>query len=327
MKSRWHGFKSVLATMMERYLAAKRALGCRFVSEEKELRLFDRFLVRRRLTRIRAVTPAIVEMFLASRSRNRPRSFNHMLGVLRRLFGWMVAQGKLRRSPLRQRPRRETSHRVPFIFDPAEARRLLDVASALPSIPSVPLRGPTYHLIFALLYALGIRVGEVSRLLRRDVDLTRQLLIVRDTKFGKSRLVPFGPRVGALLARYLELRYAATDCSPDSALFCFRQGRTIHPCTISQTFHALVPRLRLPVRAGVGLPRVHDLRHSFAVRALLRWYREGADPQAHLLHLSTFLGHVSPSSTAVYLTITHELLDEAGERFERFASIAVEGAP
>ena len=92
--------------------------------------------------------------------------------------------------------------------------------------------------------------------------------------------------------------------------------------TISQAFHALLPQLALEERPGVAAPRLHDLRHAFAVGALLRWYREGIDPNQRLLHLATFLGHVDPTSTAVYITMTDALLDEASIRFRRFAGLA-----
>jgi integrase len=115
---------------------------------------------------------------------------------------------------------------------------------------------------------------------------------------------------------------------PEAPVFSFTGGRAIHPGTISQTFQALIPRLGLVLPAGVAPPRAHDLRHSFAVGTLLRWYREGMDPSSRLLHLSTFLGHVDPTSTAVYLTITAHLLQAAGERFTRFAApLSTGGAP
>ncbi len=102
----------------------------------------------------------------------------------------------------------------------------------------------------------------------------------------------------------------------------------MHPGTASQVFHALVRTLRLTIPDGVSTPRLHDLRHSFAVGCLLRWYRDGADPASRLNHLSTFMGHVDPTSTAVYLTITPGLLSQANHRFEAFAETAwVEAAP
>jgi integrase len=178
-------------------------------------------------------------------------------------------------------------------------------------------------VIFVLLYGLGLRVGEVSRLQFADVDLDRRLLIIRDTKFGKTRLVPFGPRIGDMLHDYRKHR--GENQTPDAAFFSFTRRGAVDPGTISQTFHQLVPRLCLAIPPGVAPPRVHDLRHAFAVGTLLRWYREGVNPAARLFHLSTFLGHVNPSSTAVYLTITSELLTAANRRFEGFAAPVLEG--
>lgn len=324
MRSRWKGYRSPLARFIEAFLSIKRATGRRYFNEEQSLRLLDHYLLKRRVKRVADVSSLVLESFLISRPRCRPRSFNHLLGVVRRFLDWLVVQGHLRRSPLRVTPRRETSHRVPFLFEPKEAQRLLEISGGLSDNGGVPHRGATYRMIFALLYGLGLRVGEVSRLLHRDIDRERRLLVVRDSKFGKSRVVPFGPHMAEQLERYLKRRFRGETVTPDDPVFCVRRGRTIHPCTISQTFHALVPKLGLATRAGVAPPRLHDLRHSFAVRTLLRWYRDGVDPAARLLHLATFLGHVSPTSTAVYLTITRELLDAAGGRFEQFATPCIE---
>jgi len=318
MRAPWT-FRSPLAEGIERFLAYTRALGRRFDTEEKQLRLFDRFLVQQALTDLAEITPDLVAEFLAARPRPRPRSYNQLLGVLRRLFDWLVTQEILGQSPLRALPHRTTAQRLPYLFDATQARRLLDLAGRLPDRPCGRLRGPTYRTIFALLYGLGLRVGEVARLRYADVDLARNLLVVRGTKFGKSRLVPFGPRMAALLRDYLGLRRSAS-CSPDTPVFSFTRRGGVSPGTISQTFHKLLPQLGLVVPAGVAPPRAHGLRHAFAVGTLLRWYREGVDPARRLFHLATFLGHVNPSSTAVYLTITPELLQEANRRFERFAA-------
>lgn len=319
MSPRGDGFQSPVADVLARFLAHKRALGRRYTTEEKQLRLFDRFLVRHAPTSLAAITPALLDAFLAARPRPRPRSYNQLLGVLRRLFTWLVSQGVLRHSPLQARPRRETARRLPYLFDADHARRLLEVAGRLPDGPRAPLRGPTYRTIFALLYGLGLRVGEASRLQREDVDLERDLLTIRGTKFGKSRLVPFGPKMAGLLRAYLRLRVGGA-LPPEAPVFSFTRRGPVHPGTISQTFHRLLPQLGLTVPPGVAPPRLHDLRHAFAVGTLLRWYRTGVDPAGRLFHLATFLGHVDPSSTAVYLTMTPELLHEANRRFERFAA-------
>jgi len=317
-------FESLLAEGMTRFLAHKRALGRRYASEERELRVFDRFLCIQGVTGVEQLTAALLAEFLASRPRPRPRSYNALLGVVRRLLDWLVRHEFLAASPLQATPRRTTAQRVPYLFDPPHARQLLEVAGRLPDAPGAPLRGRTYRTIFALLYGLGLRVGEVARLQRDEVDCARALLLVRATKFGKSRLVPCGPQLIALLRGYLD-RTAAHRGSlpPDAPVFSFRGGRAIHPGTISQTFHQLLPRLTLDCPAGTAPPRVHDLRHAFAVGTLLRWYRAGIAPADRLFHLSTFLGHVNPTSTAVYLTITADLLQEANQRFARWAAPAV----
>jgi site-specific recombinase XerD len=322
MRPRWDGWRSPLGGWIERFLIYKRALGRRYRSEEKSLRLFDGFVATCPTNRLEEITPQVIDQFLASRPRGRPRSYNVLLGALRVFFAWLITQGVLAASPVRATPRRVTSHRLPYLFDADQVRRLLEVAATLPDRSRAPLRGATYRTIFALLYALGLRVGEVARLRCSDVDLDRQILTVRDSKFGKSRLVPFGPRVSRLLEEYLSLREhrGGGPLASDAPVFSFTRRGHVHPGTISQTFHQLVPRLDLSFPPGIATPRVHDLRHSFAVGTLLRWYRADIDPTGRLFHLATFLGHVSPSSTAVYLTITSALLDEAGDRFARLAA-------
>lgn len=191
---------------------------------------------------------------------------------------------------------------------------------------------PTFRsrcAIFALLYGLGLRVGEVSRLQIGDVDLDRDVLLIRDSKFGKSRQMPFGPRLGAVLRAYLAGRPDSRGTDPRAPLFTWSGRERVHTNSIRNTFRDdIVPKLDLLVPPGTTRPRVHDLRHSFAVGTLLRWYRQGLDPAARLHHLSTFLGHVRPETTAVYLTITSDLYVEANRRFEALASPAIrEGRP
>jgi integrase len=321
MRPRWKGFQSPLADGIERFLKHKRAIGRKYRGEEQSLRLFDQFLVQRGVECLEEITPEIVDEILISRPSSQVRSYNVLVGVLRLLFDWLVVRGDIPQSPLRAKPRRHVKRRTPFLLSSTEARRLLDLAGSLAENDyATPLRGPVYRTIFALLYGLGLRVGEVSRLCCEDLDFDRDLLVIRRTKFAKSRLVPFGPKMASLLREYFQLRAARCGTLSEQApLFSFRRGRPVAPGTISKTFHDLVPQLGLTVPPGMSPPRAHDLRHAFAVGTLLRWYRAGIEPSTRLLHLSTFLGHVDPGSTAVYLTITSELLNEASQRFESFA--------
>lgn len=309
-----------LTSTVEAFLAHKRALGRKYHSEAAELTLLVRFAERHGLNDLDQLTPAVIDAFVASRPRTRPRSFNHLVGVIGCLLDWAVSQQLIDVSPLRTRRRRETSRRIPFLFDVVHARQLLDAAAALPDNSRATGRGSTYHAIFALCYGLGLRAGEACGLRLGDVDAERQLLVVRGGKFGKSRLVPHGPRIGELVARQVDRHSGGSN---DDPLFSFDGRRCVHPGTASQTFHHLVTDLRLPIPDGVSPPTLHDLRHAFAVGCLLRWYREGLDPSARLYRLSTFMGHVDPTSTAVYLTITPGLLAEASRRFEAFAEPAL----
>jgi len=312
-----------LDAVAERFVEHRRALGRKYISEQRELRLLVRFADRHGIHQLDQLTAVSLESFLASRPRQRPRSFNHLLGVIRGFLDWAVVQELLMVSPLQVRRRRVTAGRLPFIFDIVQARRLLAAAAALPDNARAVQRGPTYRVIFALCYGLGLRAGEACGLRLGDVDADRSLLVVRGGKFGKSRLVPHGPRIAELVGAQVGRRRAAHPESDATApLFSFDGRRCVHPGTASQTFHALVSTLGLAIPDGVSPPRLHDLRHSFAVGCLLRWYREGLDPTRRLQQLSTFMGHVDPTSTAVYLSITPDLLNQANRRFEAFAETA-----
>lgn len=321
--------RSLIAEDIQFYLDFKRAIGRKFYTEESVLRLFDRFLSNYPVTDRADLTPSLIEKFLASRSRKRPRSFNHLLGVLRCFFAWIVIQDRLTHSPVRTRPRPTSSRLLPFLFESEEVRRILEAAAQLPDKSSAIHRKDIYPLIFRLMYGLGLRVGEISRLCHKDVDRERRLLVIRETKFGKSRLVPFGPKLGDHIEAYLlkGLDWYG-QWRPDDPLFSFSHRRPVRPETISQVFHHLLPKVELTIPPGTAPPCLHCLRHSFAMQTLLRWYRSGIDPGQRLFHLSIFMGHSDPASTSWYLTITDDLFAEASRRFARLVgSIGQEVSP
>jgi site-specific recombinase XerD len=302
MKSGKETFRSPMASEITDFLNHQRALGKKFLNEERALRLFDHYLIKSKVRSLSKITPTLVDSFLASRPRPRPRSYNLLLSTIRRLFKWLVRQGRLSQSPVQTPPRRATAAQVSFIFDRHQAKQLLELAAKLPDNNNGHNRGRIYFMAFALMYGLGLRVGEVARLRHRDIDWDRKLLVIRETKFLKSRLVPFGPKMEARLREYVQEIGKHGEADPIRPLFSFdpERGRAITTTTLTLTFHALWPKMGLRIPPGAAQPRLHCLRHSFAVGTLLRWYRSGINPQAHLWDLSTFMGHVHPASTAVY---------------------------
>lgn len=310
--------RSLLAGPIGAFLQYKIALGCKYRTEAAALHLLDAYIADQCVVALDQLDSRLIDAFLASRPREHARSYNHLVGTTRRFFDWTVMQGMVTRNPVIARPRRVTGQRIPYLFSLDDAKRLLEAARGMRTRPKAPHRALVYEMVFALLYGLGLRVGEVTRLLVGDVDFERAMLSVRDTKFYKSRLVPFGPRMGDRLAKYVNHRFGP-HADPEAPLFSFTKRGAVHEGTISLTFHSLLPHLGLNVPAGVCAPRLHDLRHAFAVGTLLRWYRSGIDPNTRLIQLTTFLGHADPASTAVYLTITEDLLREADRRFRVFA--------
>ncbi len=315
-------FTSVLAPHLHAYVAHCNALGKRSRSYRCTLRLLDRYLADRGVETLAAVTPSLLDAFLASRTRRTAKSFNCMLSGVTCFFRWLVLIGTLPISPVAARRRRARTTERPFLFDPDQARRLIEATRQLKDSAGTHGRARIYRMVFILLYGLGLRTGEAARLRLQDVDEERQLLEIHNTKFGKDRLVPFGPKIAAELRGYLTWRATRpAGLERDVPLFTYDpSGRqALCPTTITRTFQALVPLLNLSVEPGTRAPNPQCLRHSFAVGTLRRWYRTGADANANLFRLSTFMGHVDPGSTAIYLTITSDLLDLANERFARYA--------
>src|ERR1700678_4666391 len=165
-----------LAADVADFLAHKRALGRKYRSEEATLRLLLTFAERQGVADLRSLTTSLLDTFVASRPRPRARSFNQRIVILGCFLDWAVTQQRLEVSPLRRTHRRETDQRLPFLFDVALARQLLEAAAALPDNPRATGRGPTYHAVFALCYGLGLRAGEACGLRVGDVDVDRQLL-------------------------------------------------------------------------------------------------------------------------------------------------------
>ena len=216
---------------------------------------------------------------------------------------------------------RPSHPRAPRLVSPAEVGQLLATAGALPASHRNPLRAPTVRLALVLLFCCGLRRGELLRLRVRDFDGREDVLRIEGTKFHKSRLVPLPRSVADEVRRYLALR--RRPLGPDAPLLSSNPGSEHETAYCA---HGLAGNWQLLcLSAGVldergRPPRLHDLRHSFAVAALDRWYRQGADVQSKLPHLATYLGHVSIASTHYYLRLSPELGQSANRRFRQYAS-------
>lgn len=202
---------------------------------------------------------------------------------------------------------------TPYLYTDAEITALIAAAGTL----RFPLRVATYRTLIGLLAVTGMRIGEAIRLDRGDLDFEHELLVVRDSKFGKSRALPLHPTTVRALLGYLQQRDRLQPPPSTPALLISPAGTRLLYSNVHSTFRQLRRHAGLRPRSASCRPRIHDLRHTFAVRTLLDAYRTDADVQARLPLLSTYLGHVDPGATYWYLSAAPELLALAGQRLER----------
>jgi integrase/recombinase XerD len=204
----------------------------------------------------------------------------------------------------------------PYLYSDDQIRDLLRAALTLPDRDG--LRPWTYHGLFGLLSVAGLRLGEARHLELQDVDLRAAVLTIRGAKFGKSRLVPVHASTRHVLADYLARRARRWARRPVSSyVFVSNRGNRLDNGTIHRTFYTLSRQIGLRGPSESHGPRLHDLRHRFAVTTLLRWYRAGEDAERRLPILSAYLGHVHVSDTFWYLSAWPELMHEAMRRLER----------
>jgi integrase len=203
---------------------------------------------------------------------------------------------------------------TPFIYSRDDVAALMEAATAS---TSVPLIAATYRTLIGLLAVTGMRVGEAIHLDRDDVELDEAVLVVRQGKFGKSRELVLHPSTVTALRDYAALRDRTRPWTWTRAWFISSSGARLHYQNVHYRFHQLTQIVGLVPRSVTCRPRIHDLRHTYAVTTLLGWYRSGADVAARLPLLSTYLGHVDPGSTYWYLTSTPELMRIVSQRLNQ----------
>lgn len=307
-----------LGQNIREYLALKRSVGIKCEKVEYTLTSLDVFLRSHHVASAAGVDERMIRDWESGKTWAPPLR-RAQLHMVKAFFNYLVGLGIIRSNPctLTELPRSTAPAVHPYIYSRQEITALLDAARKLPANHLFRLRPQTGYTLIALLYALGLRIGEALRLQFRDVDFEQGFLFIRQTKFHKSRTVPFGPRVGRCLRDYLAARRTLfTPVRDVDPLFVAYRPTHLSAAAANTMFHGLLAATHISPANG-HLPRPHDLRHTFAVHRLLHWYREGVDVQSKLPLLSTFLGHIEIASTQVYLTITGDLLNEASGRFQR----------
>lgn len=203
----------------------------------------------------------------------------------------------------------------PYIYSDAEIEALVAAALALP--PANALRRWTYHCLFGLIAVAGLRHSEALNLHRDDVDLDQGVLTIRESKFGKSRLVPLHATTISVLRDYSARRDAHLSSPRSPYFFVAEQGGRLLHQYVHRVFWRLSRQIGLRQKGQRNGPRVHDLRHRFAVQTLINWYRAGLDIEQQLPVLSTFLGHAYVRDTYWYLSATPELMSHAARRLDK----------
>ncbi len=303
-----------LSQAVDLYIQRKRDAGMRFHSPTNILRSFLRHCGNIDLHRI---TIQQVTAFLDG-SGVMPSTWSGKRGTLQTFFDYWTARSRLKSPPLPPSAPKTTQSFVPYIYSRSDLRSLLDAVPRCQRRSACVMSEATFRTLLLFLYATGMRLGEALRLGLMDVDLTMGLVTIRDTKFYKSRLVPLGPDLAKLIRQYLH--QPGRQNQHYRPLF---QTKSANPIAV-QVAGTSFSRLRRMAHIerhddSYFQPRLHDLRHTFAVHRLTEWYRQNADVQRLLPALSTHLGHADLKATQRYLTMTPELLEQANRRFEQYA--------
>ena len=306
--------------LVDEYLNARRGLGFGLETDEWFLRGFARYA--ERIGHKGPVTVELAVQWASSHSTN-PAQAARRLTIVRQFARYRALVDPATEVPpvgLLGRDSRRRS--TPHIYSEAEIAALLQQARCLR--PRGGLRPATYVTFFALLASTGLRLSEARRLTDDDADLVDGILTIRETKFRKSRLVPLHPTTTRALRRYADRRDACLAAPRSEYFFRTERSPRLMHTAVKATFGLIRRRLDWTAQGRTCRPRIHDLRHTFVVRRLLRWHQEGADVDRKILALATYLGHTGIAHTYWYCTAVPELLATTGQRFERFAHRASE---
>lgn len=306
-------FQGPIANELDNFLQFKRSLGYGYGRAEYTLREFDRFLVTfaSKDSKWRLDHAAIA--WLASKPARKPVSVSMDAAVLRQLFTYLRRLPDLNVVEPRWPALPTESAFVPHHLTEGDVVKLLSLCTAL---GRPDFRSSLYRALVLILYCTGVRFGEALRLRLRDVDTHNGVLFVETFK-GRARWVPFHRTLSRELDDYLRARVKYAPAAPDTRFFVGINQRQLPVKTAQHTLRRLFVKAGLKPERGRAGPRPYDLRHAFAMQRLARWYRQGADLQARLPWLSTYMGHVDIVGTETYLNATPELMELAARRLNR----------
>jgi integrase len=309
-------FGSVLGGIMAEHVALMRTRGYKYTTQPVWLMRFDRFLQLNPVLQDEPLGVMLEHWAMAKATRNHAAECEKLKRILTKILRHRNPSIPPRRPDPRPQGEVAKQWRKPHIYSPTDVRRMLDIARSYPS-PRAPLRPLSIYTMLLLAYCAGLRRGELARLDLGDVELQGGTIMVRQTKFFKTRILPLPDSVMAGLRAYIDARRrAGASQDPRSGLFWHEQGSARYTQeAIAWMLVDIIRRAGLKPLQGRTGPRLHDLRHSMVVNRILEWYRSGINPQERLPFLATYLGHRDINSTLVYITVTQDLLHLANERF------------
>lgn len=296
---------SALTCHVEDYLAMRRSLGFKLVFAGHVLPQLAAFVD------AAGASMLTVELTVAwaglAQGTVQPISLAHRLGAARGFARYLRTFDPATEVPPTGIWPSTAPRPVPYVWTDGEIAALLEATDRLS-----PMRAVTHRTLFGLLAATGMRIGEAIGLNRGDVELNSGVITIRDGKFGRSRLVPLHASSSAALAAYAGHRDRLCPTARATTFFVSTAGTALQPGGVRTTFIDLTTAIGL--RTATVRPRVHDLRHTFAVRTLIAWHRSGVDIGGRMVVLSTYLGHVNPAGTYWYLSAVPELMGLAADR-------------
>jgi integrase/recombinase XerD len=302
--------------VIDAYVTLQRSRGMCFDAANKMLRQFGRAVGNPDIDQVGA---AKVAEFI--RGAGLPSAtWTLRFRVLSGFYLFAISRGHVEESRLPPGLPKLPPQQSPYVYSLDELLRLLDATSTL-HVGHSRLQAPMYRTLLLLLYGSGLRIGEALRLTLHDIDFVEHIIVVRDTKFYKTRMVPIGPKLTRELANYTTLRrQLPMPEGGGSAFFTTRTGRGWPYQHVITLFQRVREAAKIGCPAGeLRPPRLHDLRHTAAVHRVTAWYRSGKDVQRLLPQLATWLGHIDIKSTQRYLRMTPELLQAASQRFASYA--------